>query len=285
MSAPATRTRPPAIALLVRGGHAAGRHGAMVEEAVLAEALGFDAVWLGVPPLGDAALAAPPVVLAAIAARTRHVRLGAAVAPLSALDPLRVAEDYATLDGISDGRVELAAACGAGVAAAGACGQAHDESGPRFRESVLLLRRLWSESEVSWRGSFRTPLDGVTIAPRPLQRPHPPLWIADDGTPGSLELAAELGLPLLLPSALAAPARVTRYRALAAAAGHDPGALRVGACHEVGLLPDSGCEAADRLLAWREALRLDLAILRVDDGRLPPAAARALLERFAAQIR
>ena len=83
------------------------RHRAIVDEAVLAESLGFDSVWLGEHHACDTVLAAPPVVLAAIAARTSRIRLGTVVTLLANLDPLRVAEDYATVDAISNGRVEL----------------------------------------------------------------------------------------------------------------------------------------------------------------------------------
>ena len=112
-----------------------------------------------------------------------------------------------------------------------------DESRERFRENLELLRRLWSETDVHWSGRFRARLDGVTVEPRPVQRPHPPLWIGGGSSAASVDLAAELGLPLMLPSVLAPPLRflplVERYRERFAQAGHDPGRLRVGACNHV----------------------------------------------------
>lgn len=221
----------------------AERHRAIVAEAVLAEALGFDSVWLGEHHFCDYVLAAPPVVLAAIAARTSRVRLGTAVTLLANLDPVRVAEDYATLDAIADGRVELVAGRGILVDTYEAFGQKPDESRERFRENALLLRRLWSETNVTWSGQFRAPLDAVTVEPRPVQQPHPPIWIGGGSSLHSVDLAAELGMPLMLPSVLApaldfAP-MVERYRKRFAAAGHDPSAARVGCCHHVHVRADS----------------------------------------------
>jgi alkanesulfonate monooxygenase SsuD/methylene tetrahydromethanopterin reductase-like flavin-dependent oxidoreductase (luciferase family) len=221
----------------------AERHRAIVEEAVLAETLGFDSVWLGEHHFCDYVLASPPVVLAAIAARTSRVRLGTGVTLVANLDPVRVAEDYATVDAIADGRVELVAGRGILVDTYEAFGQKPDESRERFRENVELLRRLWSETSVTWSGRFRAPLDAVTLEPRPVQKPHPPIWIGGGSSLHSVDLAAELGLPLMLPSVLApaldfAPA-VARYRRRFAAAGHDPAAARIGCCHHVHVAPTS----------------------------------------------
>jgi alkanesulfonate monooxygenase SsuD/methylene tetrahydromethanopterin reductase-like flavin-dependent oxidoreductase (luciferase family) len=236
----------------------AERHRAIVESAVLAEQLGFDSVWLGEHHFCDYVLSAPPVVLAAIAARTERLRLGTGVTLLANLDPVRVAEDYATLDGISNGRVELVAGRGILADTYEAFGQKTDESRERFRENLVLLRRLWSEAEVTWSGRFRAPLERVTVEPRPVQAPHPPLWIGGGSSPESVDLAAELGLPLMLPSVLAPPTRflplVERYRERAARAGHP---ARLGACNHVHVGADGG-EARER---WRPYYRNYLAFV------------------------
>ena len=215
----------------------AERHRAIVDQAVLAESLGFDSVWLGEHHFCDYVLAAPPVVLAAIAARTSRIRLGTGVTLLANLDPVRVAEDYATVDAISNGRVELSVGRGILVDTYEVFGQKIDESRERFRENLELLRRLWSETDVSWSGRFRTPLDRVTVEPRPVQAPHPPIWVGGGSSPASVDLAAELGLPLMLPSVLAPPAAflplVQRYRARWEAAGRAPVEARVGCCNHV----------------------------------------------------
>jgi len=215
----------------------AARHRAIVDEGVFAETLGFDSVWLGEHHFCDYVLAAPPVVLAAIAARTTRIRLGTGVTLLANLDPVRVAEDYATVDAISNGRVELCAGRGILVDTYEVFGQKPDESRERFGENLELLRRLWSEHEVTWSGRFRAPLDRVTVEPRPVQQPHPPIWVGGGSSPASVDLAAELGLPLMLPSVLAPPTDflplVQRYRSRWAAAGRDPAAARVGCCNHV----------------------------------------------------
>ena len=215
----------------------AERHRAIVDEAVLAEALGFDSVWLGEHHFCDYVLAAPPVVLAAIAARTTRLRLGTGVTLLANLDPVRVAEDYATVDAISNGRVELAVGRGILIDTYEVFGQKPDESRERYRENLELLRRLWSERDVTWSGRFRAPLDAVTVEPRPVQTPHPPIWVGGGSSSASVDLAAELGLPLMLPSVLAPPADflplVQRYRQRWEAAGRAPADARIGCCNHV----------------------------------------------------
>jgi len=229
----------------------AERTRSIVDSAVAAEALGFDSVWIGEHHFCEYVVSAPPVVLAAIAARTTRIRLGTGVTLLANLDPVRVAEDYATLDGISNGRVELVAGRGILADTYTAFGQDPGDSRERFRENLELLRRLWSEKEVRWSGRFRAPLDGVRVEPRTVQQPHPPLWVGGGSSFASVDLAAELGLPLMLPSVLAAPLQflpmVERYRERFAKAGHDRGAARVGACNHVHVRRNSQ-EARERWL-------------------------------------
>jgi alkanesulfonate monooxygenase SsuD/methylene tetrahydromethanopterin reductase-like flavin-dependent oxidoreductase (luciferase family) len=195
---------------------AAARHRQFVELGALAETLGFDLVCLGEHHFCDYVLSAPPVVLAAIAERTRRIRLGTGVTLLGSLDPVRVAEDYATVDVLSNGRVELVVGRGILRRTYRDFGIDPADSRARFDEAVGLLLEVWSREDVSWQGRFRAPLEGVTVQPRPLQRPHPPVWIGGGSSADSVDLAARLGLPLMLPSVLA-PAEVflplvERYR-------------------------------------------------------------------------
>jgi alkanesulfonate monooxygenase SsuD/methylene tetrahydromethanopterin reductase-like flavin-dependent oxidoreductase (luciferase family) len=221
----------------------AARHRQFVEFAVRAEALEFDSVWLGEHHLCDYILSSPPVVLAAIGERTRRLRLGTAVTLLGNLDPVRAAEDYATVDALSGGRVEVVA--GRGVLKRTYRDFGHDPADSRalYTENVELLLRLWSESDVHWSGRFRAPLDAVTVTPGPVQKPHPPLWIGGGSSFDSVDLAARLGLPLMLPSVLAPPEAflpmTERYRARFAAAGHTHAVPRVGACSHVHVAEDS----------------------------------------------
>ncbi|HEY8495355.1 MAG TPA: LLM class flavin-dependent oxidoreductase [Myxococcota bacterium] len=269
----------------------AARHRAVIESAAAAERLGFDAVWLA-DALGDAedVPPTPAVVLAAIAARTERVRLGVCAVLRAGVDPLRLAEDTATLDALSGGRLEV----GAGLLGASAPGaesaerpDPEPEAAARIGEGVELLRRLWTETEVSWAGRFRAPLERVTVEPRPVQRPHPPLWIAGASAQAA-DLAARLGLPLLLPSSPAPPERlvllVDRYREQAARAGRP---ARVGACSAVRLAgpsAEAGAELADRLLAARAALGLELQLLAFDPGAVPEPERGEALARLASAV-
>lgn len=220
---------------------AAARYRQIVELGVAAEALGFDLVALGEHHLCDYILSAPPVVLAAIAERTTRIRLGTGVTLLGSLDPVRVAEDYATVDLVSNGRVELVAGRGILRRTYGDFGLDPADSRARFEEGVELLLEVWSREVVHWRGRFRAPLEGVTVQPRPLQAPHPPLWIGGGSSAESVDLAARLGLPLMLPSVLA-PAEafrplVERYRERFTPTPHGV-APRVGAVSHVHVARD-----------------------------------------------
>ncbi len=219
------------------------RHRAIVESAVLAEQAGLASVWLGEHHFCDYILSAPPVVLAAVGERTRAMRLGTGVALLPHHDPVRLAEDYATVDALSGGRVDLVVGRGVLRRTYADFGQDADQSREMFAEKLELLVRLWSEEDVHWSGKFRAPLEGVTVHPRPVQTPHPPIWVGGGSSNASVDLAARLGLALMLPSVLAPPDAflplVDRYRERSAAAGHDPARIRVGACSHVHVAADS----------------------------------------------
>lgn len=229
----------------------AERHRMLVEAAVLAESAGFHGVNVGEHHGLEYIYSAPPVILAAIAERTSTLRLGTAVTLLANLDPLRVAEDYATVDVLSGGRVEVVAGRGNFfVSTYELFGQSIDESRGRFDEAAELLQRLWSEPRVTWRGRYRAPIDDISLQPPPLQRPHPPIWIGGGASPETAELAARLGLKLMLPSAFGNPevfAPVAEaYRTAFRAAGHrhDP---EVGACWHVNVAINS----QDAKRRWR----------------------------------
>ncbi len=218
-------------------------HRRIVDLAVFAERAGLDSVWLGEHHFCDYILSAPPVVLAAIAERTQRLRLGTAVTLLASLDPVRAAEDYATVDLLSDGRLELCVGRGILPNAYALFGHAPEDSRVLHQENLELLLQLWSGDEVDWEGRGRAPLRGVRVEPHPLQRPHPPVWVGGGTSQVSIDLAARLGLRLMLPSVLAAPETfaplVDRYRERYAAAGHDPAGMRVGACSHVHVGKDS----------------------------------------------
>ena len=195
----------------------AERYRIIVESAVLAEAVGFEHLGLGEHHFSRYILPAPLLLLSTIAARTETIRLGTSVTLLVNLDPLRVAEDLATLDVISSGRAEMTFARGVMESNLGAFGIVDpEELRPRFEESLRLVLRLLTEDEVTWQGRFRSPLARVRVEPRPVQKPHPAVFIGGGLSTISCDLAAELGLPLILPSLFRYPEDflpiVERYR-------------------------------------------------------------------------
>src|SRR3989454_9595970 len=154
---------------------AGGDFAETIRECEQAEAAGFDSVWLGEPHNSRTLYPTPLIGLAAIAARTRKVRLGTAVLLLSLYHPLTVAEEAAMVDRISAGRLILGVGAGYAPEEFAAFGYSIKERGSRLEESALLLQRLWTEENVTHHGRHFH-LDNVTIAPRPLQHPRPPMW-------------------------------------------------------------------------------------------------------------
>lgn len=197
----------------------------VTESAVLAERAGFDTFGVGEHHFSRYILSAPDLVLANIAARTDRILLWTSVTLLANVDPLRQAESMATLDVLSGGRAEFTFARGVSEDTAHAFGIAtFDELRPRFEEYLGLVLRLLTEEEVTWSGTYRSPLEAVRMEPRPVQRPHPTIWIGGGLSTVSADLAAAQGLPLMLPSLFRFPVDyldvVERYRQRAVAAGH-----------------------------------------------------------------
>ncbi len=214
----------------------AARHRAIVDQGVAAEQLGFDLVHLGEHHGSGYQLSAPPVVLAAIGERTERIRLSTGVTLAANLDPVRMAEDYATVDVLSGGRAEIVAGRGSYFARTFEyLGQDPKQSKELFAEHVELLVNLLRHENVSHPGGLRAALDSFTSRPRPVG--ELPVWVGGGTSRESVLLAARLGLPLMLPSVFAAPAvfkpMADTYREAWAGFGH-PGAPRVGAiahCH------------------------------------------------------
>jgi probable LLM family oxidoreductase len=187
------------------------------------------------------------VVLAAAAARTRRIRLTSAVTVLSSDDPVRVFQEFATLDLISNGRAEIMAGRGSFIESFPLFGYQLDDYDSLFAEKLELLLRLRAGERVSWSGRHRAPLDDRGVYPRPVQDPLP-VWVAAGGTPQSVARAGTLGLPLALAIIGGQPERfvplVQLYRESARRAGHDASALPVG-INSHGFLAPSSREAAD----------------------------------------
>jgi alkanesulfonate monooxygenase SsuD/methylene tetrahydromethanopterin reductase-like flavin-dependent oxidoreductase (luciferase family) len=222
----------------------AERHRNLVDQAVLAEACGFTSVHLGEHHFCDYILSSPPVVLAAIAERTSTLRLSTGVALGVNLDPVRVAEDYATVDVLSGGRMEPCIGRGTFFPHTFAgFGQDPHDARAMFAENLELLLALWTSEEVHWGGSFRAPLDGVTTMPRPLQSPRPPIWLGAGSSAASVELAARLGLRLMLPTVFGTPEAfvpiVELYEQRWTEHGHPPHERRIGCVSHAHVARDS----------------------------------------------
>lgn len=200
----------------------------LLEWARVADDAGLDVFGVGEHHREDFAVSSPHMVLAAAAAQTSRIRLTSTVTVLSSADPVRIFEDFATLDLISGGRAEIAAGRGAYVESFPLFGQSLDRYDEYFEDRLELLLRLREENPVTWQGTTRTPLREAGIWPRPVQA-ELPIWIAVGGTPASVIRAGSLGLPLYL-AILGDPQRFEAladlYRHSAAEAGHAPG--RVG---------------------------------------------------------
>jgi probable LLM family oxidoreductase len=197
----------------------------LLEEARLADQLGLDVFGVGEHHRPDFAVAAPAVALAAIAAQTERIRLTSAVTVLSSDDPVRVFEEFATVDLISGGRAEIMAGRGSFTESFPLFGYDLDDYDELFAEKLELLLALRDRETVTWQGRHRAPLHEQGVWPRPVQDPIP-VWIAVGGTPKSVARAGVLGLPLTIAIIGGQLERfvplVDLYRRAAAEAGHDP---------------------------------------------------------------
>ncbi|WP_152394455.1 LLM class flavin-dependent oxidoreductase [Paenibacillus guangzhouensis] len=211
--------------------HPAQRLRDIVEAAKLADEAGIDVFGVGEHHRLDFALSSPPVVLAAIAQATKHIRLTSATTVLSTADPVRVFEDFATLDLLSNGRAEIISGRGAFLESFPLFGYAREDYHALFQENLTLLQELNRQAKVTWKGAFRSDLEGAEIAPRPVQ-PEIPLWIGVGGTPASAALAGTYGTGMALAILGGDPSKlqhiVETYRQAGEKAGHDPRHLQVG---------------------------------------------------------
>ncbi|QDQ10602.1 LLM class flavin-dependent oxidoreductase [Streptomyces spectabilis] len=235
---------------------AADRFADVVEVGVEAERLGYDAYAVGERHAGDFLSSSPTVVLGALAARTSRIRLLTGVTVVAILDPVRIAEDYATLDQLSRGRVELVIGKGAEAGHFDLFGLDEARQWDLQEEKYELLRRLWREENVDWEGEFRPALKDVTTVPRPYAGP-PRVWHGSATSLNSPELAAKHGDPLFTANAIqprAAYAKlIAHYRERFEAHGHDPADARVAAGSGGLLIADSAEQAVHRYRDLYEA--------------------------------
>ncbi len=214
----------------------------VVEAARLADQAGLSVFGVGEHHRSDYAISAPAVVLGAIAAVTRNIRLTTAVTILSSADPVRVFEEFSSVDLLSSGRAELTVGRGAFVESFPLFGHELDDYDALYDEKLDLLLQLFARDRVTWRGRFRPALLDAEVAPRPIGI-EPQVWIGAGGTPASAVRAGQAGLPLNLANIGGEPARfspfIDLYRRSGRAAGHEPGRLKVGISSHLHVAKDS----------------------------------------------
>jgi probable LLM family oxidoreductase len=200
----------------------------LIEEIELADQVGLDVFGLGEHHRPDYAASAPAVILAAAAERTKRIRLTSAVTVLSSDDPVRVFQQFSTLDLLSGGRAEIMAGRGSFIESFPLFGYDLGDYDTLFAEKLDLLLKLNESERVTWSGQLRPAINDRGVYPRPYQEKLP-IWIAVGGTPQSVVRAATLGLPLALAIIGGEPARFAPffelYREAARRAGHDPETL------------------------------------------------------------
>lgn len=220
----------------------------VVEEIVLADEVGLDVYGVGEHHRRDYAASSPAVVLAAAASRTKRIRLTSAVTVLSSDDPVRVFEQFSTLDAISNGRAEIMAGRGSFIESFPLFGYDLDDYNELFDEKLDLLLKIQKSEKVTWSGKHRPAIHNLGIYPIPVQNPLP-VWIASGGTPQSVVRAGILGLPLVLAIIGGSPRQfaglVQLYKRAAKEAGHDITKLPI-ASHSHGFIAESTDLAADK---------------------------------------
>jgi probable LLM family oxidoreductase len=228
----------------------------LLEEIVLADQVGLDVFGVGEHHRSEYVASAPAVLLAAAAARTKRIRLASAVTVLSSDDPVRVFQQFATLDLISQGRAEIIVGRGSFIESYPLFGFDLADYNELATEKLELLLKIRAETNVTWSGRHRAPLTGQGVYPRPMQNPLP-IFIGVGGTPESVVRAATLGLPLVVAIIGGSPRQfrplVDLYRETWRKQGHPPDRLFVG-IHNIGFLADTTDSAMETFWpAYRDA--------------------------------
>jgi probable LLM family oxidoreductase len=219
----------------------------LVEQIEHADQVGLDSFGVGEHHRREFLDSAPAVILGAAAARTRRIRLTSAVTVLSAADPVRVFQEFATLDLLSQGRAEMVVGRGSFIEAFPLFGLRLEDYDSLFAEKLDLLLKIRENEQVHWSGRHRAPLTGQAVYPRPVQNPLP-IWLGVGGTPKSFARAGALGLPLMVAIIGGEPRRfrplVDLYRETGIRSGYSLDRLKVGV-HALGYVAPTSREAAD----------------------------------------
>jgi probable LLM family oxidoreductase len=219
----------------------------LIEEIVHADAVGLDDFGIGEHHRAEFMDSAPAIILAAAASLTKRIRLTSAVTVLSAADPVRVFQEFATLDLLSQGRAEIVAGRGSFVESYPLFGLRLEDYDSLFAEKLDLLLTIRANTHVHWTGKHRAPLTGQAVFPRPLQEVLP-IWVGVGGTPASFARAGTLGLPLMVAIIGGEHRRfrplIDLYRNTYLRAGHPESGMRVG-IHSIGFVADTTEQAAE----------------------------------------
>src|SRR5271170_3045186 len=268
----------------------------LMEEAELADQLGLDVFAIGEHHRRDFLVSSPAVVLAAVAVKTRQIRLSSAVTVLSSDDPVRVFQDFAEVDLLSDGRAEIMAGRGSFIESFPLFGYDLEDYDELYAEKLELLLELREHVHVTWSGRHRPALENAGVWPRPVQE-RLPVWVAVGGSPESVIRAGTLGLPLTIAIIGGQPARfaplVELYREAAARAGHDPSKTRL-AINTHAFVGASSAEADSAFAApylammnrigrergWPASGRPEYEALRAPDGALAVGSPEQVAEKI-----
>lgn len=219
----------------------------LLEEVKLAEQVGLDVFAVGEHHRPDYAASSPAVILGAMAAVTKKIRLSSSVTVLSSDDPVRVFQDFATIDALSNGRAEIMAGRGSFTESFPLFGYSLSDYDTLFSEKLELLLKIREQEKITWKGKHRAPINNLGIYPRPVQEKLP-VWIAIGGTPESVQRAATLSLPMMLAIIGGSPDRfapyVKYYRDVAQELGHDLSTLQIGINSHT-YISDTSQQAAD----------------------------------------
>jgi probable LLM family oxidoreductase len=268
----------------------------LVEQIEQADQVGLDVFGIGEHHRKQYLDSAPALILAAAAARTRRIRLTSAVTVLSSADPVRVFQNFATLDLLSQGRAEIVVGRGSFVDSFPLFGFRLEDYDSLFAENLDLLLKIRDNEHVHWSGKHRAPLTGQGVYPRPQQNPLP-IWLGVGGTPASFVRAGALGLPLMVAIIGGETRRfrplVDLYRDAGARAGHPPEQLKVGV-HSLGYVGATTQHAADDFYpgyaravgdvakerGWRPMTRADFDAQRGAHGALLIGSADEVAEKI-----
>src|SRR5712672_4766115 len=267
----------------------------LLEQIEHADQVGLDAFGIGEHHRREYLDSAPAVILGAAAARTRRIRLTSAVTVLSAADPVRVFQEFATVDLLSQGRAEMVVGRGSSIEAFPLFGYRLDDYDSLFAEKLDLLLKIRENEHVHWSGSHRAALTGQGVYPRPMQNPLP-IWLGVGGTPQSFARAGALGLPLMVAIIGGEPRRfrplVDLYRETGKRFGYTPDQLRVGV-HSLGYVAPTTQQAIDDFFpgyarafasvakerGWPAVTRADFDAQRTPEGALLVGNAEEVVEK------